>query len=152
MKLHNLNPNDVLALYIDQVAPDMKLLHFTERDFLRCTPPCKLSDMDSEFMTRLDFARFYSGKVAEQTAETCIYALTSAFRTVEHELSKNRKGTSSHTKRIAVDVIFTSPRHLFLIIAGLMAAGFTRIGINFELKFVHVDSDQNKADRIFFSY
>ena len=117
------------------------LNYFTKNDFRNANPSCSINDMDKTFLHRLDVARFHSGVP---------YIVNSAFRTVEHEKSKGRDGTSSHTKGMAVDLRCTNSRVRFKIIKGLIMAGFTRIGCGSN--FIHVDSDPDKDQDVIWTY
>lgn len=121
------------------------LKYFTDKDFSQgaCTPKCTLADMNVDFMQKLDRAR-----ARTKTA----FVITSAYRTVEHELKQGRTGTSSHTKRVAVDIRATSSSEMFEIVKALVDEGFTRIGLNFKSNFIHVDDDREKPQRLLFSY
>jgi uncharacterized protein YcbK (DUF882 family) len=126
--------------------------YFNESDFAKCNPPCKVSDMRPDFMRMLDIAREHSGKLAERENRKCVYVLTSAYRTKEHEIRMKRNGTSSHIKGLAVDIRCNDSATFFYVYAGLIHAGFRRIGINFASKFIHVDSDPDKPQDLLFSY
>jgi len=114
--------------------------NFPDAEFRKCSPPCSVEDMQPQFMNKLQEARGYS---------TVPFRLTSAYRTVEHELNRGRTGTSSHTKRVAVDIAFRSGFELMEIVQGLIRAGFRRIGINWEKTFLHVDLDNEKQNSLF---
>lgn len=117
----------------------IKLRYFKPSEFEKCTPSCKIDDMDEEFMQKLDDAR-----------SICSYAfvLNSAYRSPEYERSKGRSGTSSHTKGLAVDIsCLTSVCRLKMLLA-LLAVGFRRIGI--YSTFLHVDSDISKPASIWY--
>lgn len=109
------------------------LRYFTESEFLNASPSCRLSDMDSEFMKRLDDAR-----------NICVvpFVVNSAFRTVDYEKSKGRSGTSSHCKGLAIDIRCKSDQDRIKILLALLAVGFRRIGL--YKSFIHVDSDCTK--------
>ena len=117
--------------------------YFTQRDFERCSPSCKTSDMHPEFMRKLDHARELSG---------IPFVLTSAYRTVEHELPKGRNGLSTHTKGRAVDIVADTSRKRYVIVQALMQSGITRIGINFDQGFIHADDDPDKSEALIFGY
>jgi len=113
--------------------------YFSNNDFRNANPSCSIEDMQETFLHRLDIARFHSGVP---------YIVNSAYRSVEHEKSKGRDGTSSHTKGLAVDLRATNSRARFKIIEGLLKAGFTRIGV---YKWgVHVDEDYEKDQEVIF--
>lgn len=97
--------------------------------------------MDHEFMKKLDLARRISN---------IPYEPTSGFRTIDHELKMDRDGSSSHTKGIAIDLKAQYSRQRFLILKGLLEAGFTRIGIGED--FIHVDDDKEKDQHVVWHY
>lgn len=76
------------------------------------------------------------------------FILSSAARSVSYEISKGRKGTSSHCLLpcVAVDILCSTGYQRQRIIYGLISAGFTRIGI--AKTFIHVDYDTDKTDAI----
>lgn len=88
-------------------------------------------------MNRLEYARAIS---------QVPYILSSAYRSVEYELSKGRKGSSSHCKGCAVDIRCKNGTDRVLILSGLLTAGFRRIGI--AKTYIHVDYDSDKTDAI----
>jgi len=128
----------------------MNLRYFNNNDFINANPSCSIDDMDSTFMIMLDTARHRSDQLAQMEGESCVYVINSAFRTVEYELSKGRSGSSSHTKRVAVDIRYRSSRECYYIVSGLLFAGFHRIGIGNG--FIHVDIDDSKDGRVIFNY
>lgn len=110
---------------------------FTENDFFTASPKCSMSDMDSDFLSRLDTARDIA-KVP--------FIVNSAYRTIEHEKKQGRNGLSSHTKGLAVDLKATNPRTRFRILKGLIQSGFTRIGI--YKTHIHCDFDTEKEQDV----
>lgn len=113
------------------------LNYFSADEFERARPACALSDMDSDFMSRLDLARGFSDVP---------YVINSAYRSRAYEISKGRFGTSSHTKGLAVDIACSSNFMRGRILYGLIKVGFSRIGIG--KTFIHVDSDNEKSSAI----
>ena len=113
--------------------------YFTEEEFGqgKCSPACSLSDMSPIFMARLDEARHIAGVP---------FVVNSAYRSKQYEIEKGRKGTSSHTKGIAVDLACTSNFNRLLIVESLIKVGFRRIGIG--KTFIHVDNDSQKSPSI----
>lgn len=116
----------------------MKYEYFDWRDFERCTPRCSEETMNEKFMRMLDRARRNAG---------IPFVLNSAFRSVVWEKAMGRSGTSSHTLGKAVDIRCSNSYERLLIVKALLEVGFKRIGI-YET-FIHVDSDDLKADCIF---
>lgn len=115
--------------------------YFKESEFRKCVPPCSLQDMEQETMDKLDAARETAG---------IPFVLNSAFRSVAHEKSKGRNGTSSHTKGRAVDIRCNTSANRMKIVVGLLDAGFTRIGIG--KTYVHADDDPNKPQGVMWDY
>jgi uncharacterized protein YcbK (DUF882 family) len=103
------------------------------------------SDMDSSFLEMLERAREISG---------IPYKITSGVRRPERNLAIGGKPDSSHLYGFAADIAATDSRSRFLIVDGLLKAGFTRIGIagNNKGKFIHVDSDPNKSPNVIWCY
>lgn len=128
----------------------MKLRYFTESDFINATPPCTIQDMDPITLAMLDVARERSGYLAHQAGTSCVYIINSAYRSVDYEKSKGRAGGSSHTGGFAVDIKAETSRDRFFILAGLLHAGFKRIGIG--KNFIHTDTDPSKDDKVIFHY
>lgn len=111
---------------------------FKEDEFAACNPSCSMSQMNENLLIRLDVARHILGAPIE---------LSSAYRTVDHEINKGRSGTSSHCKGFAVDLrCLDSPRfgshYRLRLVRALLMAGFTRIGV--YKNFVHADIDTLK--------
>ena len=119
----------------------MNYRYFTQADFDAANPVCRVDDMDPRFMEKMDVARYHAG---------IPFIVNSAYRTVEHEKSKGREGTSSHTKGLAIDLQVTSSRERFIIIQALFQAGFRRVGL--EGSFIHADSDDKKDPDVFWTY
>tara|TARA_Y100000401_G_scaffold20916_2_gene13996 strand:+ start:1938 stop:2297 length:360 start_codon:yes stop_codon:yes gene_type:complete len=119
----------------------MTLQYFKKQEF-QCKCGCKTNQIDGEFLEMMDEARRYAGVP---------FKINSGYRCPQHPLSK-KNPTSSHIKGIAADIKFTDGKNLAFIIAGLVAAGFERFGLNFDSKFVHVDYDQEKVSPCFWGY
>lgn len=115
--------------------------YFTEEDFERCAPSCRMSDMDRDFMLMLDKARHLSGVP---------FRLNSAYRSKAWELAKGRSGNSAHCKGKAVDIRCLSEEERYKIIHSLLLVGFTRIGING--RYIHVDNDSLKRPFVVWMY
>lgn len=114
--------------------------YFKESEFTRCTPACKLSDMDEVLLWQLDKARDLAGVP---------FVINSAYRSESYEKSKGRNGTSSHCKGYAVDLRCKSSHIRSKMLCALVEAGFKRIGI--YPTFLHVDVDPYKVSAIWLS-
>ena len=119
----------------------MKYKFFSQWDFDNASPVCSITDMDGAFMKRIDKAREAAGVP---------FFINSAYRTVEHEISRGRCGASSHTRGVALDIRAADSRTRFLILKALIDAGFTRIGIH--SRFIHVDADSSKDSQVVWKY
>jgi len=119
----------------------MKSRFFNDNTWHNATPACTWDDMHPDFLARLERAREIAGVP---------FVINSAFRTVEHERSRGRSGSSSHTTGRAVDIQATDSRRRYHIIRGLYAAGFTRIG--HHPTFIHVDDSPAHDQEVFFGY
>lgn len=103
--------------------------YFKEEEFTRCSPPCKLSDMDKDFMHRLDIARDFAGVP---------FVINSAYRSSEWDKNKGRSGKGMHTLGRAVDIRCGDTKLRAKILSALVIAGFHGIGI--ATSFIHVDN------------
>lgn len=117
------------------------LKYFSQSDFDKCNPSCKLEEMDEKFMKKLDIAR--------QIAKIPIIP-TSGFRSEEWEHEQGRDGTSSHTKGLAIDLKAEDSPTRYKLINSLLSVGLNRIGIG--KNFIHVDMDKNKPSNVIWHY
>ena len=106
----------------------MDIDYFAESEFLKCTPSCKKSDMNVDFLKRLNKARRLAGLP---------FVLNCAFRSPEYDLQKGRSGNSFHCKGRAVDIRCLDSSKRAVIVSALLCAGFRGIGI--ANNFIHVD-------------
>lgn len=102
--------------------------YFSPREFNICTPGCDISQMDENFLKKLDLLREYCGFPL---------VLSCAFRSVEYDKAKGRSGESFHCKGCAVDIICTDSFRRWDIVHNAMYCGFNGIGIG--KNFIHID-------------
>ena len=114
---------------------------FSEGEFQRAIPSGSLQDMNQEFMSKLDRTRGRAG---------IPFIVNSAFRSVEHERSRGRAGTSSHTTGRAIDIRCHTDRNRFLILRAAIEEGFTRIGMH--PTFIHLDDSSNHTPEVVWFY
>lgn len=119
----------------------MSYNYFTEEEFKRAIPACTLSDMSPKLMVLLDQARKYAGVP---------FKINSAFRTVDYEISKGRKGSSRHCYGEAVDIACYTNNVRWRIVNALLAVGFKRIGIG--TNFIHCDIGYPDSEPIIWLY
>jgi uncharacterized protein YcbK (DUF882 family) len=80
------------------------------------------------------------------------FVVTSWYRCENHNEAVGGSPTSSHVTGKAIDIKYKNSVDLFKIVKALMGAGFTRIGINYNKKFVHCDIDMDKIQDVIFTY
>lgn len=119
----------------------MNLRYFVDEEFRKAQPSCSLSDMSPKLMVMLDQAREFAGVP---------FKINSAFRTVDYEKSKGRKGSSRHCFGEAVDIACYTNNYRFRIVNALLAVGFKRIGIG--KTFIHCDVGYPDAEPIVWLY
>lgn len=118
-----------------------KFKYFNQIDFTKAVPSCSINDMCIKLLCMIDNAREISG---------IPYKVLSAHRTYKHEISRGRDGTSSHVKGVAIDIEARTPREKFLVLKGVIEAGFTRV---FMYDWgIHVDIDEEKVQKWFRYY
>lgn len=104
-------------------------------------PCCGQVDMDQLFLDTLTYARIIANTP---------FVINSGYRCPLHNAEVGGSETSSHLKGLAADIKVNNSRQRFLIINGLIEAGFTRIGIGDT--FVHVDGDLVKSPCVIWTY
>lgn len=97
--------------------------------------------MGARFLELLEDARFSLGQPM---------IITSGYRCPLHNANVGGVPGSSHTKGVAVDIKCSNNNHRFKLVAALIDAGFTRIGI--ANTFVHVDLDKTKPQERIWTY
>ena len=107
---------------------------FIDEEFRKAQPSCSLSDMDPDFMFKLDQAREIAGVP---------FIINSAYRPVAYEKLHGRSGSSIHCLGKAVDLRAVTSDIRYRIVASLISVGFRRIGI--DSRFIHVDSGYPEA-------
>lgn len=110
-------------------------------DFSHVVPACSPEDISRDLREKLIFAQSFAGFP---------FTFTSAYRSEAYERSKGRKGTSSHCRRLAVDVSARDSHTRYKVVLAAAMAGIERIGVG--KTFVHLDIDYTKAHPIIFHY
>lgn len=88
---------------------------------------------------------------ARELAETP-FVITSGARCLDHNRSIGSKDNSAHVEFVAADIVFENSNQKFKIIRGLILAGFNRIGINENRKFIHADLSKKLPQNVMFKY
>ena len=123
-----------------------KTEYFRDNEFA-CKCGCGLNNPAPELKVRLNTAREIAG---------VSFVLNSACRCVTQNEDVGGLPTSSHTPDpvtgycTAVDIKTSGSRNRFLIIDGLIKAGFTRIGVG--KTFTHGDVDKDKNPKVMWPY
>ena len=116
-------------------APEFKYEKFT------CKCGCGLNNMTESHMDRLIYARRYSG---------CFYVVRSGSRCAKHNKEEGGSDTSDHLTGDGTDIEALTSSIRWKIITGLMAAGFTRIGVG--KTFVHAGTGPDNAKQVIWLY
>ena len=115
--------------------------YFEHKEFSSPDLPGSGEKMDFKFLDKLDRARGIA-KIP--------FRISSGYRTEEHNKKVKGVKNSAHLKGLAADIRCKRSRDRFIIVAALMEVGFTRIGIG--KTFIHVDSDETKAQVVIWLY
>lgn len=119
---------------------EVRLNHFDLSEF-SCKCGCGFNNIEEKFARTLDVARDLAGTS---------FVITSGCRCEHHNREVGGKQESSHPKGCACDISAFDSVKRFLVLKGLVMAGFTRIGIGRE--FVHVDDDREKPQGVIWLY
>ena len=98
-------------------------------------------EMQEIFLEQLDLARGFSNVP---------YVINSGFRTPYWNEQVGGVPDSSHLTGWAADIRADSSNRRYLVLKGLIEAGFTRIGIG--QNFIHCDCDPSKAGNVTWLY
>lgn len=131
-----LNENE--TLYKKLASAEVKNFFKPEEFACKC---CGKGGVVSRVHKALNFARAWAGVP---------FVITSGYRCPKHNAEVGGVPESSHTKRLAVDIRVPSSADRFLIIQGLIEAGFTRYGIGAD--FIHADMDETKVQEVAWTY
>ncbi|WP_020591220.1 D-Ala-D-Ala carboxypeptidase family metallohydrolase [Kiloniella laminariae] len=116
------------------VAPDWSLYpNFTVKEFT-CRCGCNRSDMDTEFMHKLQQLRLAVGPLK----------ITSGFRCASHPEERKKKAPGAHSAGLAADVVpLSCGRYEFL----KTALDLDFVGIGVAKSFIHLDTGHPTAGR-----
>tara|TARA_R110000824_G_scaffold54726_3_gene151171 strand:- start:1142 stop:1510 length:369 start_codon:yes stop_codon:yes gene_type:complete len=112
--------------------------NFSSHEF-RCAC-CETSNMDIEFVDRLQFVRDVIGKSLK---------INSGFRCFSHNRTVGGADNSSHLTGVAADIRCTTSADR-MVLLNVLPDYFNRIGI--ASKFIHVDIDTSKASDVLWLY
>ena len=108
-----------------------------------CKCGCGYDDISMDLVNRLQNAR----NIAHIP-----FVITSGCRCIKHNTKVGGKSDSAHINGLAADISYKTGYQLYRLLTGLIEAGFKRIGINLQKKFIHVDIDYNKPYPTVFKY
>lgn len=115
--------------------------YFNYDEFDSPDQPGSGHEMEPIFLDKIDLARECSGVP---------YVINSGYRTYEHNAEVGGSLNSSHLTGWAADIRTDSSNRRFLVLKGLIEAGFNRIGIG--KNFVHADCDPSKVGNVSWLY
>lgn len=115
--------------------------YFQESEFKRCTPSCRMEQMDPAFLALLDRVREAAG---------IPLVLNSAYRSPAYEKKKGRTGTSSHCEGKAVDIRCNASTNRYKIIKAALECGIRRIGVG--KNYIHLDNSETHAQDVIWHY
>lgn len=115
--------------------------YFKEAEFKRCTPSCSLQDMKQSSVDRMDRAREIAG---------IPFVINCAYRSPAWEKACNRSEEGSHPHGCAWDIRCNTSTNRMKIVAALLEAGYTRIGIG--KNYIHADDDPTKPQNVMWHY
>lgn len=106
-----------------------------------CHCKCGADDISPTLVQKLQVARDFLNDSID---------ITSGVRCVKHNKTVGGKSTSSHIKRLAVDIKAPTFRAQCRLILALGHAGFVRVGVSETDGFIHVDIDLDKTQKGWF--
>ena len=110
----------------------MPIKHFQLKEFDSPDLPGSGSNMNEDFLERLDRARDLAGVP---------FRINSGYRTKAHNAKVSGASNSPHTRGLAVDIHAPDGPNKFKILKACIDAGFQRIGV--YRTWIHVDSDNS---------
>ena len=118
-----------------------KMAKYFKREEFACKCGCGTNEIVDQFIEQLDDARAIAGVP---------FHITSGYRCPDHNKSVGGASESAHTSGMAADIAVTDSRTRFLILSGLIQAGFNRLGI--AKTFIHADMDPAKDPDVVWLY
>lgn len=114
-----------------------KIKNFQRSEYV-CRCGCGQCDMNQGHLVQMDQARDAAG---------IPFHINSGFRCKAHNIEVGGSETSSHPKGFASDIeTGDNSVNRFLILRGLIVAGFRRIEIGID--YIHADNDPDKDQRV----
>lgn len=114
--------------------------YFKNSEF-ECKCGCGKNNINGELLEDLNIARVIAGVP---------FIITSGTRCATHNKREGGLPNSSHVTGHAVDIRADDSRERFMVLMGLISAGFQRIGISKH--FIHVDNDTTKPPQVAWLY
>lgn len=114
---------------------------YFKSDEFKCKCGCEEFDFSQNLADKLNTVREILGKPI---------VINSGFRCKKHNLDSGGSATSSHCKGLAVDIKAVDSVYRHQLLKVLFFVGFNRIGI--DKKFIHVDIDEDKPQKVTFIY
>lgn len=108
-----------------------------------CKCGCQQNNISPVLVQMLDTARSTAG---------IPFIITSGYRCMKHNKNVGGVNDSQHMNGNAADIVWKDYNQLYLIINALLLAGFNRIGIHYQKKFLHCDISETKTNNLIWKY
>lgn len=120
-----------------------EIKHFLAAEFDDPTLPGSGSQMDYDFVKRLDLLRSQWG---------IPIVINSGFRTIRHNALVGGKPNSAHTKGLAADCEVNGLTNCIRFAILAARHGFVRIGVDLHGRYVHIDADHELPQNVTWFY
>lgn len=115
--------------------------YFTDSEFRKCNPPCRIDDMQQSTLDMMDAVRELAG---------IPLVINCAYRSREYDKAKGRSGNSAHVKGMGVDIRCNTSQNRMKILRACYKVGVRRIGIG--KTFIHIDNDTSLPQDVAWDY
>lgn len=119
------------------------MIKYFKQSQFACKCGCTQNKISPVLVQLLDTARSTSG---------IPFIITSGYRCPKHNKNVGGVNDSQHIYGNAADIAWKDYNQLYVMINALLLAGFNRIGINYQKKFIHVDISEIKTNNIIWKY
>ena len=119
------------------------MIKYFKMQQFKCKCGCQQNNISPVLVQMLDVARSTAG---------IPFIITRGYRCKKHNKNVGGVTDSQHCNGNAVDIVWKDYNQLYLMINALLLAGFNRIGIHYQKKFIHVDISETKTNNLIWKY